>query len=171
MRVIHSSSVILRSWVLVQSSNGIRDLHSAGLRCIYWAWFIVLLSIIPFIMTQLQSLSKNDHWASIFFYMQLFTSLLHVQLNRPLPSFKNPHFQNEARCTTFLVKMSFICMRMKNDFHIKGWAPTLVLKERPGGTRKWPIPLACLQQNIKHYNRIIFAKLLSKMAHFKYKYL
>ena len=27
---------------------------------------------------------------------------------RPLPSSKNPHFQNEARCTTFLVKMSFI---------------------------------------------------------------
>ena len=59
--------------------------------------------------------------------------------NRTLPSSKNPHFQNEARCTTFLVKMSFICMRMKNDFHIKGWAPTLVLKQRPGGTRKWPI--------------------------------
>ena len=60
-------------------------------------------------------------------------------INRLLPSSKNPHFQNEARCTTFLVKMSFICMRMKNDFHIKGWAPTLVLKQRPGGTRKWPI--------------------------------
>ena len=53
--------------------------------------------------------------------------------NRPLPSSKNPHFQNEARCTTFLVKMSFICMRMKNDFHIKGRAPTLVLKQRSGG--------------------------------------
>ena len=54
--------------------------------------------------------------------------------NRPLPSSKNPHFQNEARSTTFLVKMSFICMRMKNDFHINGWAPTLVLKQlqRPG---------------------------------------
>ena len=59
--------------------------------------------------------------------------------NRPLPSSKNPHFQNEARCTTFLVKMSYICMKMKNDFHIKGWAPTLVLKQSPGGTRKWPI--------------------------------
>ena len=32
-------------------------------------------------------------------------------------------------------------MRMKNDFHIKGRAPTLVLKQRPGGTRKCPIPL------------------------------
>ena len=30
-------------------------------------------------------------------------------------------------------------MRMKNDFHIKGCAPTLILKQRPGGTRKWPI--------------------------------
>ena len=62
-----------------------------------------------------------------------------IIVNRPLPSSKNPHFQNEAKCTTFLVKMSFICMRMKNDFHIKGWAPTLVLKQRPGGTRKWTI--------------------------------
>ena len=58
------------------------------------------------------------------------------RFNRPLPSSKNPHFQNEARCTTFLVKMSFIWIRMKNDFHIKGWAPTPVLKQRPGGTRK-----------------------------------
>ena len=51
----------------------------------------------------------------------------------------NPHFQNEARYTNFLVKMSFICMKMKNDFNINGWAPTLVLEQRPGRTRKWPI--------------------------------
>ena len=69
----------------------------------------------------------------------IFAAVLDFTKNRPLPSSKNPLFQNEARCTTFLVKMSFICMRMKNDFHIKGWAPTLVLKQRPGGTRKWPI--------------------------------
>ena len=42
------------------------------------------------------------------------------ETNRLLPSSNDPHFQNEARCKTFLVKMSFICMRMKNDFHIKG---------------------------------------------------
>ena len=59
--------------------------------------------------------------------------------NRPLP-----HFQNDARCRTFLVKMSFICVRMKNDFLIKGWAPTLVLKQKPGETRKWPIVLASI---------------------------
>ena len=41
--------------------------------------------------------------------------------NSPLPSSKIAHFQNEAKCSTFLiVKMSFICMRVKNHFHIKG---------------------------------------------------
>ena len=40
--------------------------------------------------------------------------------HRPLPCSKNPHFQNEAKCTSFLMKMSFICMRMKNLLHIKG---------------------------------------------------
>ena len=35
---------------------------------------------------------------------------------RPFPSSKNPHFQNEAKCETFLVKMSFIRMRIKNVF-------------------------------------------------------
>ena len=58
---------------------------------------------------------------------------------RPLPSSKNPHFQNEAKCTTFLVKMSFICMRIKNHFHIKGWPLNLVLIQRSRGIRNWPI--------------------------------
>ena len=56
--------------------------------------------------------------------------------------FQNPHFQNEAKCTTFLVRMSLICMSMKNRFHIKGWALNLVLIQRPGGTRKWPIDIS-----------------------------
>ena len=47
--------------------------------------------------------------------------------NRPLPSSKNPHFQNEAKCTTVVVKMSFICMSIEKHFHIKGWALNLVL--------------------------------------------
>ena len=64
---------------------------------------------------------------------------------RPFPSSSRPLYQNEVRCSTFLVEISFICMRMKNHFHslfhIKGWAPNLVLIQRPGGTRKWPISL------------------------------
>ena len=38
---------------------------------------------------------------------------------------------NEAKCLSNLVKMSFICMRMKNPFHIKGWPLNLVLIQRP----------------------------------------
>ena len=51
-------------------------------------------------------------------------------------------FKNDARCTTFLVKMSFISMRMKKDSHVKVWSTILVLKQRPGGTRKSDISLA-----------------------------
>ena len=61
------------------------------------------------------------------------------KFDRPLPSSKNPHFQNEAKCSTFLVKISFICMRMKNYFHIKGWALDLVLMQRHRKSQKWPI--------------------------------
>ena len=38
------------------------------------------------------------------------------ELVRKLPSPKNPHFQNEAKSTTFLVKMSLIGLKMKNHF-------------------------------------------------------
>ena len=69
-------------------------------------------------------------------------SLSSRQTNRPLPSNRKPHFQNKAKCTTFLVKMSFICTRIKNHFHTKGWALNLVLIQRPGRTRKWPIALS-----------------------------
>ena len=69
-------------------------------------------------------------------------SLSSGQTNRPLPSNRKPHFQNKAKCTTFLVKMSFICIRIKNHFHSKGWALNLVLIQRPGRTRKFPIALS-----------------------------
>ena len=71
--------------------------------------------------------------------MILKTKNICYKVNRLLPSSKNPHFQNEATCTTFLVKMSFIYMRMKNNFHIKGLALNLVLIQRHGETRKSPI--------------------------------
>ena len=59
-------------------------------------------------------------------------SLERLYDKRPLPSSKNPHFQTEAKCTAFLVKMCFVCMKMKNHFHIKGRALNLVLIQRPG---------------------------------------
>ena len=53
---------------------------------------------------------------------QLLVGLSRVSVvwSRPLPNSKTPQFQNEAKCKTFLVKMSFICMGMKNHFDIKG---------------------------------------------------
>ena len=90
-----------------------------------------------------------------------------VLANRPLLSSKNPHFQNEAKCTTFLVKMSFICMIMKNHFHIKGRALNLVLIERPRGTQKWPLilprPLLQSQKSLRKLTRPSFP-LVSKVA-------
>ena len=52
---------------------------------------------------------------------------------------KKSHFQNEAKCETFVVKMSFICIIMKTHFHINAFALSLALKVRFFGTRKWPI--------------------------------
>ena len=51
-------------------------------------------------------------------------------------------FQNEAKCETFVAKMSCICIIIKNHFHINGFALSLALKLRFFGTRKWPIQLA-----------------------------
>ena len=63
-----------------------------------------------------------------------------MSVNRPFPSSENSHFQNEAKCKTFVVKMSFICMR-KNHFHINGFTLSLALKERREATRKWAIAI------------------------------
>ena len=62
--------------------------------------------------------------------------------NRPLSGSKNPHFQIEAKGKIFVVKMNFIHMRMnaKIIFISKAEHLTyLVLKQGPGGTRKWRI--------------------------------
>ena len=56
--------------------------------------------------------------------------------NRPFPSSKKSHFQNEDKCQTFVVKMSFICIIIKTHFHINGFALSLALKVRFFGTRK-----------------------------------
>ena len=50
-------------------------------------------------------------------------------LNRPQPSSKNSSLFNKAKCKTFLVKMSFICRRIKNHFHVIGVTLSLALKQ------------------------------------------
>ena len=53
-------------------------------------------------------------------------------IGHSLPSSKNSRFQDEAKGKTFLVKMSFICMRMKSHLHINRFALRLALKQRLG---------------------------------------
>ena len=41
-----------------------------------------------------------------------------------------PLYQGEAWWAYFHMKMSFICMKMKTDFHLNGFAPGFALKKR-----------------------------------------
>ena len=59
--------------------------------------------------------------------------------NRPLQSSPGPLFQNEGRCSAFDMEIIFHSHANKTHFHKKGCAPSLILKVRVGGTRKWPI--------------------------------
>ena len=59
--------------------------------------------------------------------------------HRPFPSSRNSYSENETTCKIFRVKMSFICMRIKNHFRTNGFALSLALKKRLQPTWKWPI--------------------------------
>ena len=67
------------------------------------------------------------------------TSNGHSWNNRPFPSSKTSHFQNEAKCEAIDMKMIFNYYANKTHFHNKGFALSLVLKVRFFGTQKWPI--------------------------------
>ena len=51
----------------------------------------------------------------------------------------NCNFQNEAKCKTFVGKMSFLWMKIKNHFQINGFALSLALKQRLEATRRWTV--------------------------------
>ena len=61
--------------------------------------------------------------------------------NRPFPSSPGPLFQNEGRCSAFDMEIIFHSHANKTHFHKKGCAPSLILKVRVSGTRKWPIDI------------------------------
>ena len=58
--------------------------------------------------------------------------------NRPFPSSPGSLFQNEGRCSAFDMEIIFHS-HAKTRFHKEGCAPSLILKVRVFGTRKWPI--------------------------------
>ena len=68
---------------------------------------------------------------------------LFVQLrdysNSPFPSCCEPHYESEAKCKTFHMKISFVCIWMKTNFHNKNFALSLAFIMRFKATRKWSI--------------------------------
>ena len=68
-----------------------------------------------------------------------FDLLVPLDFNRPFPSCKKSHFQNEAKCEAIHMKMISYSHANKTHFHNTGFALSLVLKVRCFGTRQWPI--------------------------------
>ena len=62
-----------------------------------------------------------------------------TRFNRLLSSSKTSHFQSEAKCQTFVVKMRFARMRIKNHVHVNGSALNLALIQGLEVTRKWRV--------------------------------
>ena len=56
--------------------------------------------------------------------------------------------QNEFRCSDFEMEITFHSHANKTHFHKKGCAPSLILKLRVFGTRKWPIEMTLLYWRI-----------------------
>ena len=60
-------------------------------------------------------------------------------LRQAISEFPGPLFQNEGKCSAFDMEIIFHSHSNKTHFHEKGCAPSLILKVRVFGTRKWPI--------------------------------
>ena len=57
----------------------------------------------------------------------------------PFPSCFEPHNESEARWKVFHIKISFVYIWMKTNFHMKSFALNLSFIKRLKATRKWPI--------------------------------
>ena len=64
---------------------------------------------------------------------------LHGANDSPFPSSPGPLFQNEVKCSAFDIEIIFHSPANKTHLHKKSCAPSLILKVRVFGTRKWPI--------------------------------
>ena len=78
--------------------------------------------------------------------------------NRPFPSCCEPHYESEAKFKTFHMKISFVCIWMKTNFHNKNFALSLAFIMRFKATRKWSI--TCHEQFIIS---LIFRVFLNEM--------
>ena len=82
--------------------------------------------------------------------------------DRPFPSSPGPLFQTEGRCWAFDMEIIFNSRANKTHFHKKGCAPSLILKVRVFGTRKWLIV-------IKHWSLMRSHCLFKRVPSFRLK--
>ena len=61
------------------------------------------------------------------------------QNNRPFSSCFAPHYESEAKCKGFIMKISFHSYANKTNFHMKSFALSLAFIVSFSATRKWPI--------------------------------
>ena len=61
------------------------------------------------------------------------------EMNRPFPSCFEPHYESEAKCKVFVMKISFHSYANKANFHMKSFALSLAFIVRFTATRKCPI--------------------------------
>ena len=57
-------------------------------------------------------------------------------VNRPFPSCFEPHYESEAKCKAFIMKISFHSHANKTKFHLKSFVTSLVFIMRFTATRK-----------------------------------
>ena len=62
------------------------------------------------------------------------------KINRPFPSYFGHHYESEAKCKVFTMKISFHSYANKSNFHTKSFALSLVFIIGFTATRKLPIP-------------------------------
>ena len=99
--------------------------------------------------------------------------------NRPFPNYLRPLWVSLSAhpfiCKSIFIhmKMSWICMWMKIDLHMNGWALRLTLKKRPEVIQKWPLFwLICINAfplltsssvlSIDSFERLCFSSEISK---------
>ena len=72
-----------------------------------------------------------------------------------ISKFQNILLSNyEAKCKTVLVKTSFICVKVKNHFHISGFPVSLALKQRLEATLKLFIHVSPSFENFPFFTKI-----------------
>ena len=106
---------------------------------------LVYLSCLSTQALAVQKVNNTKHWENLQLGLaQLVFLILVCWIKSSLRSRTTGHFGVPNTLTFKMrlnVKMNFICMRIKNHFHINGFGLSLALKQRLERTRKWPVAI------------------------------